>query len=426
MHPDTPRATRGAAVAPDLRSVAGVRTVRPAEQPQTAARQAIDTARTARRTAVQNEPKPSKPRRTAPPGVVLPRHGWAGFRYKVNCLFGRPDRVPALGPRDHEELLDRKIRFLAENLQITVCFANTIGGASKTTTALYTGSIIASLSDKTICAMPATSSTETSTTALKAGVSTLTVSELNAKIRRGEVDTYKKLSAEVPRSKFGLFVISEDDDEGTSTGDFGVKEFIENFETVDSKVDSILLDLGNDTVKSDSVVYEAARRSDVIVYTTTVDKPETLVKLVNVISKHMSFLTDEEALQSGHGRTAAQIPLREKAASAIVVVSKLEGNAKAEDYRKFTMRRNGKASTSIGFTGSIMGIPLDRYMRPPKVSKATADDIDRMIVADLTKIGRATRIAYKELVVRIYEQAAANRYLQIDYGILGNPSRMKR
>ncbi|HVS58588.1 MAG TPA: hypothetical protein VHD60_02490 [Candidatus Saccharimonadales bacterium] len=371
--------------------------------------EAVDatTAGTAQRT--RRAKKPTRAPRQAPASKPTPQKGWRKGLYSLSKLVGRPDLVPALSKREQSTYdiwtLENRLRFLAERLQITVSFVNIKGGASKTTTAIYVGSIISNLTRRVVYLLPATQATATSTAALNAGIApsdTLTVSEFSRLYQ--QLGSYRAVSSYVTPTPAGLRVISEDSEIGVDANtEFGKEHFQHVASTLHSSVDVLLFDTGNDDVKVGSVVLEAVRRSDVIVFTATADKPVTLEKLGPTIGLYMTDLRAEQNvnLQDGASRSEQQISTREKASNSLVVVSGLTAKEKPDDYKKYAYHhRRGNATQPTGFEGKVFTIPRDKHM-------ATN------IVADVHKISAAAYLAYLRLCVAIYENAAELRGINL-------------
>jgi cellulose biosynthesis protein BcsQ len=366
----------------------------------------------AKRQSRPKQPKTAKPKRQAPPNAQLPKGGLPAVRYQINKLIGRPDLVPQ--PRRKEQLAhdiadwERRLIYLATrpDLQITISVANGKGTASKTNTAVYIGSIIANLTRRSVVLLPTTTATATSTAALMAGIpfeSRLTVSQLSA--LHQAMGSYRDLSAYIPRTDFGLSVVSEETNDTVSVERrYGKRQFLELYQVLHANVDCLILDHGNDNVELDSIVLEAARLSDVMIYPATADKPVTLEILGATISTYLSDLRNEKNvdLANGRTRTEAEIPTRDKASNSVAVISGMKKGEDAEKYRAYVSRHNdeGRIIGSIGFEGSLLGIPFDPY-------------IAHNPVADITKIKPGTYLAYLQLCVTAYEKAAELRGINV-------------
>jgi len=335
----------------------------------------------------------------------------AGIVYKIYVLAGRPDKVPSLGKREQFELLveglEERLRFLVNHMQITISFVNGKGGASKTTIAVYVGSIISNLTRKTVYVIPATQATATATLALNAGIelgATLTVSGFARVLT--QLPTYREQSAQIPRTKFGLGVLSEESDEDVSIArEFNLGNFVGVVDALHPNVDAMLFDTGNDDVKVGSVPLEAVRRSDVVAYTATADKPMTLEKLSSTIATYLTDLQNplNVRLEPGTHRSEAQIPTREKTSNSLAVVSGVRRKEDPESYQKYTQLRDssGRVIGGIGFEGTFHTIPWDEYM-------------SEHIVSDITKIDKKTYLALLQLCVLMYEKAAQLRGINVD------------
>jgi len=342
----------------------------------------------------------------APAGVPIPRKGVASFAYKI-CVFARrPDLVPRLGKREQYTYevnnLEERLRFLASHLQITISFVNIKGGASKTTIAVYCGAIIANVTRLTVRVLPATQATATSTLALNSGIDPrdqLTVSGFAQVLK--ELPTYREQSARIPLTVNGLGVLSEDAAENVSKQyEFATTDFVDVVDAVHPNTDALLFDTGNDDVKDGSIVLEAVRRSDVVVFTATADKPVTLAKLGSSITTYLTDLTTDEniSLSPGRHRSEKEISTQEKTKTSLAVVSGVGRKADPESYQKYTQRLNdaGEVVGNLGVEGKFHTIPWDSYM-------------STNIVANLDKIDKQTYLEFLKLCVLMYEKAAVLR-----------------
>jgi hypothetical protein len=361
------------------------------------------------------------------PPYAVPHMGWPKWKYRGYKLIGKPGKLVPLSNKEMlvriEEALemDRQIvaqrfeeyilyreawlRYLVSQMQITICFVNVKGGASKSTIAVYIGSIISDLTRRTVFLLPATQATETSTTALYAGIDlddTLTVGEFAAKFE--ELGDYRKVSGLVPRTPYGLAVISEDPDDDVDVNvEFRRAEFVNVYRTLYPSVDAMLLDTGNDTINLDSVSLEAVRVADVMVVPATVGNEATLEKSSSTINKYRSAPPTEENIPAGTGavRSGAEIAIREKALNSVVVFSKAKPGQTADDYVKFTKRRDRKGNVLGEIGGDAEGFVGDIHLIPED------ERIGKNVRADLNAIDRnTTYVALLDTAIAIYEKAA--------------------
>jgi MinD-like ATPase involved in chromosome partitioning or flagellar assembly len=350
-------------------------------------------------------------RRQPPEGAVLPDRGWAKFQYGLNRMFGRPDKVPDLSPAQKRDLqraammraieardakiseLKHRLYWLAgiPGLQPIISIINIKGGASKTTTALYVGTFISQVTRKTVLVLPTTSNTATSTVAAMAGMepgTTISVSELSRDIK--EYGAYRTVSNRIPRTKpFGLAVVSEDpDDNANVTNEYGVDQFGKMVETILPSLDVLILDGGNDNIELGSVPLDAARRSTVLVFTSTADRGATVAKTKSTMAAYRTDTLIAENMGEHW------VPTPEKVKHAIVVVSKLPQGAEV-DFDALT--QSSTDSPDVPFEGRTMTIPDDPYM---------ASDGGTVPVCNIDRIQPDTQLAYLELAVACYEQTA--------------------
>jgi len=356
--------------------------------------------------------KPQNEPRQAPAGVPIPQDGLPALLYWFNKRAGRPDWVPK--PNKKEQFanevmgLEDRLRYLADNMQITVSFLNVKGGSSKTTTSIYVGSIITDVTKLTGYVLPATAATETCTAALKAGLApeeTLSISEFVQ--RCGTLQSYRDLSRLVKPTPWGLRVIAEDPvNEVSLDSRFSRRRFREISETLRRNADLVIYDTGNDNINRTSVPLEAARNSDVLVFTATADTPETLEKLSYTMRRYLTDEVTKPQQEAGDDdiRMEGQIPTVEKASRSLVVISRVSKKETAQDYVDFTKQRDkyGTVIKDIGFDGDIIVVPDDPYL-------ANKDNV----VADLDAIRSETYRAYLRLAVAIYEKAAELRGLDL-------------
>lgn len=357
---------------------------------------------------VKPAPRAPKPKKQRAPGMPLPKGTWWLTRYGFQRAFSNSQViVPRYGANQLADIeiayLEDRIRVFAHRMQLTISFANVKGGASKSTTAAYIGCILAELTRKNVFLLPATSATATSTTAMYAGVKpehTLTVSQFADMYQR--YPDYRKLSAAVPRNKFGLAVISEDQTEGLSIqAPFDNAKFVPMVETLRPSADIMLFDTGNDVVREDSVPLEAVRRSDIVVFTATADKKVTLEKVRSTIAPYLTDLKNDKNRDRSNDtvRSEWEIPTREKVSQSIVAISGTKRRQAAEDFEQYTRSESGNA---IGFEGRVMVVPQDLYMA-------------KHIEADINKINRRhTYLAYLRLIDAIFTSAAQLRGVPLD------------
>jgi MinD-like ATPase involved in chromosome partitioning or flagellar assembly len=349
------------------------------------------------------EEKQSKPERVAPEGVPIPTMGLPAARYWLHRRFGRPDKVPRLNKLEQFEFevgcLEQRLRSLAEKMQITICFLNVKGGSSKTTTSIYIGSIIADVTKLTGYVLPATTATETCNAAQVAGVDpqdTLSISQFAATYQT--LESYRDLSRLVRPTQFGLRVIAEDPvTEVSLDNKFSRMRFRQVAETLRRNADFVIYDTGNDNVARNSVPLEAARGSDVIVFTATASNPETLEKLSFTMR---NYLTDDGKPSGGLDWTQVQLPTAQKASKSIVVISRTGSKQGPSDFVPYVKHRDRRGTVigDIGFDGDILTVPEDPF-------------VAGNIVANLREIQPETYLAYLELAVAIYENAAELRDL---------------
>lgn len=353
----------------------------------------------------EEKPGTGKPIRVAPTDRPLPRSGLAGQAYRLFTGLGRPDWVPPANQRDQHSYqiaqLEDEVRELVDNNQITVVFVNVKGSASKTTTAVYFGSIVANLTRRIVIALPTTQSTATATLALNAGVSrsdTLTISQLTD--NTDQYGTMRELSAAIKPTPFGLYIIAEDPDTQVRIANrFERPQFRKVSKTLYPSVHALLLDTGNDDVRDDSVVLEAFRAADVAVFTGTAANPTSLEKLRPTIALYASDDGTSHQSAEPDGAEAGLpylIPSRDKALNGVVVVSGVPAVSRNKpiDWKSFTRVDDMMHGSSSGssFQGELRQIPYD-------------DFIKENVVANPVMLAAETYIAYLELIIATYNKA---------------------
>jgi len=288
-------------------------------------------------------------------------------------------------------------------VQFTACFVNSKGGASKTTTAVYVGSIIADVTNRVVFALPATRNTKTSTLARRAGIrraDSISVTEFAERLGKEGVIDYVDLSKLTRTNLSGLRVIPEEAvDQLSGRRKLSPERINLVIDAVQANADVCILDTGNDDIDRSSIVMEAVRRSDIIVATATGNSPDTLESLWVTLAQYLS--DDYVALPTdptdGPIRRGRQIPTADKAKQAITVFSHAAKGETADDYAAYTRKRDesGNDIGDIGLMGPILTIPEDSF-----ISARTN------VAADPLRISQATRLAYKELAVQMYQTAA--------------------
>jgi cellulose biosynthesis protein BcsQ len=325
----------------------------------------------------------------------------------LTTVLGRPEWGPGPSRKEllirREQELDQRLRFLAEHVQFTACFVNSKGGASKTTTAVYVGSTIADVTNRVVFALPATRNTKTSTLARRSGIrrsDSISVTDLAERLSKGGVIDYADLSQLTRINPSGLRVIPEEAVEqlsGSRKLSSGKINLV--IDAVQANADVCILDTGNDDIDPSSIVMEAVRRSDIIVATATGNSPDTLESLWVTL---VQYLSDDSAVRpidpaDGLIHSGRQIPTKDKAKHAIMVFSHAAQGETPDDYAAYTQKRDesGKVIGDIGLRGPILTIPEDQF-----ISARTN------VAADPLRISQATRLAYKELAVQMYQAAA--------------------
>jgi hypothetical protein len=348
--------------------------------------------------AVQSQHKKAKakPVRTAPAGVPIPMMGFPALLYKMRVKFrNRPDLVPL--PYDRE-LVEIEIRNLeawllalanVPGLQITVSVINTKGGASKTTITINVGSLITNVTRKVGIVLPATTSTSTSTAAMVAGIEpedTLTITKFASKW--AEFGNFAQLSQLVKTNKFGLRVIAEDPVKDIGIGNtMKTPTYLNVKKTVEDNSDLRILDHGNDDPEIGSVVLEAARGSDVIVFTATADNPVTLRKLSDSLRLYQS----DEPLYGDFDESVPEhvrISTRKKVEKGIVVISRVADGEDPASYRQYYNHTDiwGNQTSNSGFAGTYLTVREDPYIGDINNVVADLDKVDRTTYRDLAKI----------------------------------------
>lgn len=297
-----------------------------------------------------------------------------------------------------------RLRWLASvpDLQPVVTVANIKGGASKTTTALYLGAVIAEYTRKFALVLPATHNTSTSNVSLVAGIKegvTITFSELNRDIK--QYGAYRALSMRVPRTPAGLGVVSEDVDEdinivNTHTAD----DFKETIGTIRPNVDFLILDTGNDDINLTSIPLAAVRLSTALVFTSTADAVYTQQKLPSTMR---FYQTDTAWTRPAEEVDTPSVATPQKVSNAIVLVSKVrpDDHIDFEDLVRSSVQ-SAHASPTLPFCGTTMTVPYDDYMG------RSVQYLGRNVPppCNIYKISQVTLMAYLELAIACYETSA--------------------
>jgi len=364
------------------------------------------------------EPPAVKSKKQPPADAVLPTMGWPKFRYWLNCRFGQAHKVPVVNDKERrqreqeafavairqqfQDLEDRKaylidyLRWLAAQpgLQPVINVGNIKGSASKTTVSLYLASVIAEFTRKNVLVLPTTNNTATSTVAMMAGIpqgDTITVGELSREIER--YDSFRAVSNRVPRTRFGMGVVSEIPDDNVNVrNDYGAPQFVKMVKTILPNVDVLILDNGNDNVEMGSIPLEAVRMCNVLVLTATANLAPTLNKVSSTMAAYRSdTVRPEDAPESF-------IATPNKVQHAVVVVSNVPDTIEV-DFDEITRPTNQSATAppTLPFRGPTLSVPHDSYM---------ASDDGSVSICDIYAIAPATLVVFLELAVACYEQTA--------------------
>ena len=320
----------------------------------------------------------------------------------------RRDSLSAEIARD-SELVKRYARLL----QITVVFANMQGGASKSISAIHSGAVHATATNRPTFLMPVSLAHLTSSVADYTAVplkEALTVSMFNDRL--GELGSLEKVSPFLPTTPDGLFFLIED----PSGSGFTTQKFLDNLHQSRPWFNTIILDTGNDNVETGSMVLAAVEEADVVVFTATADRILTLRKLSKTIAEYTRQRSRREAIPAAEGviRRQIEIPTREKASNSIALVSAvgkrkglLRRRTKPEAFEKFTSRRDPETGSfqTVGFQGTFMTIPYE-----PKMEAL----LDAQQPVNTQYISKKAFSAYLKLWVNVYRKAAELRGVDLD------------
>lgn len=305
-----------------------------------------------------------------------------------------------------------RLRWLASvpDLQPVVTIANIKGGASKTTTALNLGAVVAEYTRKFALVLPATHNTSTSNVSLVAGIKegvTITFSELSRDIK--EFGAYRALSMRVPRTPAGLGVVSEDTDENINViNQHTADQFKETIATIRPNVDFLILDTGNDDINLVSIPLAAVRLSTAIVFTSTADAVSTQQKLPSTMRFYQTD-TDWSRPAEEVDTPSAKTPT--KVSNAIVLVSKVrpEDHIDFDDLVRASVQ-SAHATPTLPFSGTTMTIPYDEYMG--RSVQYLGRDVPPP--CDIYKISQTTQMAYLDLAIACYETSAKLQEIDLD------------
>jgi hypothetical protein len=290
-------------------------------------------------------------------------------------------------------------------LQITVSIINVKGGSSKTTIAISVGSLITNVTRKVGFVLPATTSTSTSTAAMVAGIepeNTLTVTQFANKWI--EFRNFAQLSQLVKTNRFGLRVIAEDPVKDIGIGNtLATETFLNVKRTILNNSDLRILDHGNDDPEIGSVVLEAARGSDVVLFTATANNPVTLRKLSDSLRLYQSDEPEETDFDPSvpeHMR----ISTRRKVENGIVVISRVGADEDPNSYRQYYGNTDiwGTETGPSSFVGTYLTVRDDPHI---------ADIND--VVIDLDRVQRVTYRDLAKIAVSWYLTAGKQRKMQL-------------
>lgn len=295
-----------------------------------------------------------------------------------------------------------RLRFLASlGIQPIMSFCN-IKSGTKTTNALYVGSVISEITRKKVLVVPATQNTATGTTAVMAGISSansITVSQLSRDIK--DYGAFRVLSSRVPVTQFGLAVVSEDDNNvQVKKSMYAIEEFRELALTILPNVDVLILDHGNDDIQDGSVVLEATRLSHVLNFAFDVTAPITRVMLSRTLRGYNTDTDEVDMTLDPNTQTGRSTSTLDKVAHSVVIATKTSPGAYT-DFEALTTpeEQSVHASPLPKWQGTGVQVPMDDYI-------ATVMDGETVSICDLNKIDERTYLQYLEIAVANFEEAA--------------------
>ncbi len=303
--------------------------------------------------------------------------------------------------RQRTAYLIARLRLLAKlGIQPTISFCN-IKSGSKTTVAVYVGSVIAEYTRKNALLLPATQNTATSTAGVVSGIdegNLITVSELSADIDK--YGAYRVVSSRLPLTKHGLAVVCEDansviagDEEAEA--DYAKEQFDKIVRTLYPNLDVLILDHGNDDIRRNSIVLSAVRFSDGLNFVSMAPTPISIKTMGQTIDGYNTdTITQSNSLENSLPGEA--VSTREKVQHSIIAISGMRSvdNVDIDDLTSNRLQ-SVQDDTPPQWDGKGFYVPYDPYIASEEVS-----------VCDLDKIQPETLQAFLEIAVANYEEAA--------------------
>lgn len=357
--------------------------------------------------------KPQKEKKRVPPGAILPDRGRPKARYWMNRRFGRPDLVPSLDPFQlldlEEEKYIARLRFLAASgIQPVIAFGN-IKSASKTSSALGVGNVIAEYTRKNTLVLPSTANSATATAGLMSGITgnRVTLSEYSAELK--QFGAFRTLEQRVPRTKWGLGVIFEDDGSSAEYDDgIALQRYLEMVDVTLPNVAVLIIDLGNDNISKHSIALHAARLSHVLNFPFLFDNPVTHDMMAKTMQGYNTdagipddvWATYYEGFEHKEF-TGLSVSTRHKVESSIVIATKA-GPGDDIDFDALTKpaKQSAAADDLPPWNGQGLRVPTDDTIG--RKDKKTGE----LLPFNLDTIHQPTRIAYLKIAVANFEMAA--------------------
>jgi hypothetical protein len=364
--------------------------------------------------ASNEEQSKVKTERVAPKDVIVPERGLWKAIYRTNVALGFPNK--GYRRTTSKDRLLQEIELLEEwlfklgntsGLKFSWSFVNTRGGSTKTSNVVYVGSIISNVTRKAVWLLPASSNTSTGNAAKIAGINpsqTLTITRF-AEIWQ-EFRDFALLEDRVQSNEYGLRVIANDAarEVGIDKG-FNTANLINVADVIYANSKVTLFDHGNDNINRNTLVLEAARRSDTMSFVASAVKLDTLYDLPQTIELYYSDNTEAEEF-SPTTPPEVRFPTRYKPEHGIVVISRIGKSDDPDYFRRYYKRLDdlGEPVGDLGFRGTYLTIPEDPYI---------ANNSPETLVCDLEEIKRETYRAYAFQAVMGFIKVGRQRGMEL-------------
>ena len=326
-------------------------------------------------------------------GKPIPTMGFPAWLYSLQKMVQADPVPPALSKKEkgliaeqarlalRQKTLDRLDQLSKEVPTLTVCFVNSKGKGSKTTTWAHISCYMSDILRKPLIGADFNFGSGNGAARLgRAHAETMTMNDLKDQIAAylsahpGEKTVpFHALDHLLRRNRYGVATVSSNDQTKAQNDVYGTSA-AGMLNTLASLTHYLMIDTGNDITTT--VMQRVFDKADIIVFTANADDVDTLLQLGTSM---------ETVRNLGN--------YRGKVDRSIVAISNIPAGHTAEEYLKYTDRLDysGEVIEKYHFDGAFTGIPHDSHMKNSGI-------------IDLSALSPSTEQAYLNLAVLILEQ----------------------